>query len=356
MALSSDDQGFMRRAIEVSLRHTGLTSTNPSVGCVIVANGEVIAEAVTAEGGRPHAEPQALAIAGERARGATAYVTLEPCAHYGKTPPCADALVAAGVARVVVAVVDPDERVCGHGLEILRRAGITVETGLLEEEGRRALAGYLVRKTKGRPQVILKLAVSADGMIGKAGAGQVAITGPAAREAVQHLRSRCDAILVGAGTALADDPELTVRLPGLEHRSPLRIVLDRRLELPATSKLVQTARKVPVIAVADTATPERADLRDAGVEILREETLPGLLSTLAARGISTLLVEGGAAVARAFLDAGLVDRILLFVSPVVIGADGVESPLTRANIPEGFHLVAEQDFAGDRCHDFERPF
>lgn len=351
-----DDERFMRRAIEVSLRHTGLTSTNPSVGCVLVRDGEIIGEAVTAEGGRPHAETQALAIAGDRARGATAYVTLEPCAHHGKTPPCADALVAAGVARVVVSVVDPDERVCGHGLEILRNAGITVETGLLEDEGRRALAGYLIRKTKHRPQVILKLAISADGMIGRRGEGQIAITGPESRQYTQHLRMVCDAILVGKGTAVADDPELTVRLPGQEHRSPCRIVLDRRLELPAGTKLVRSARQVPVIVVADEDAADRPDLEAAGVEILRAGDLHGLLSLLAARGMSMLLVEGGAAVARSFIDAELVDRIILFETPMVMGEGGIESPVSRTNIPGAFFPVAGYEFGPDRCYDFERPF
>ena len=250
MTSRADDERFMARAIEVSLRHQGQTLTNPSVGCVLVKDGKIIAEAVTAIGGRPHAERQALEMAGEAARGATAYVTLEPCSHWGKTPPCANALVEYGVARVVVAVNDPDERVSGRGYTILRDAGIVVETGLLRAEGQRALAGYLTRQVKKRPHVILKLAVSADGMIGRKGEGQVAITGPEARHAVHELRARCDCILVGIGTAIADDPELTVRISGMEQRSPVRIVLDRQLELPLTSKLVRTAREVPVVVAA----------------------------------------------------------------------------------------------------------
>ncbi|WP_323455180.1 bifunctional diaminohydroxyphosphoribosylaminopyrimidine deaminase/5-amino-6-(5-phosphoribosylamino)uracil reductase RibD, partial [Rhizobium sp. TBD182] len=241
MTSRADDEKFMARAIEVSLRHQGQTQTNPSVGCVLVKDGKIIAEAVTAIGGRPHAERQALEIAGEAARGATAYVTLEPCSHWGKTPPCANALVEFGVARVVVAVDDPDERVSGRGYTILRDAGIVVETGLLREQGKRALAGYLTRQLKKRPHVILKLAISADGMIGRQGEGQVAITGPQARHAVHQLRARCDCILVGIRTAIADDPELTVRIAGLEDRSPVRIVLDRKFELPLTSKLVGSA-------------------------------------------------------------------------------------------------------------------
>ncbi len=413
MTTRADDERFMARAIEVSLRHQGQTLTNPSVGCVLVKDGKIIAEAVTAIGGRPHAERQALEIAGEAARGATAYVTLEPCSHWGKTPPCANALVEYGVARVVVAVDDPDERVSGRGYTILRDAGIVVETGLLRDEGKRALAGYLTRQVKKRPHVILKLAVSADGMIGRKGEGQVAITGPEARHAVHQLRARCDCILVGIRTAIADDPELTVRIAGLEDRSPVRIVLDRQFELPLSSKLVKTVREAPVIVAAlpPSALPgispsrgeidgaplrpasaagegepealfERADshlpisplegempgraeggsrdrrrqlLTDAGVQILEAPTLENLLHILAESGMSELLVEGGAFAAKSFLEAGLVDRIMLFESPVVIGEGGIETPLNHADIPGDYALVSETAYGRDRCFDYERP-
>ncbi|WP_425647523.1 bifunctional diaminohydroxyphosphoribosylaminopyrimidine deaminase/5-amino-6-(5-phosphoribosylamino)uracil reductase RibD [Agrobacterium leguminum] len=413
MTTRADDEKFMARAIEVSLRHQGQTLTNPSVGCVLVKDGKIIAEAVTAIGGRPHAERQALEIAGEAARGATAYVTLEPCSHWGKTPPCANALVEFGVARVVVAVDDPDERVSGRGYTILRDAGIVVETGLLRAEGQRALAGYLTRQMKKRPHVILKLAVSADSMIGRKGEGQVAITGPEARHAVHELRARCDCILVGIGTAIADDPELTVRIAGLEDRSPVRIVLDRQFELPLTSKLVKTAREVPVIVAAippsalpgispsrgeidgaplrpastaregapqaqfdragsplpisplEGEMPGRAEggnreskrqlLTDAGVQILEAPTLENLLHILAESGMSELLVEGGAFAAKSFLEAGLVDRIMLFESPVVIGEGGIETPLKRSDIPGDYALVSETAYGRDRCFDYERP-
>ncbi|SCX29459.1 Riboflavin biosynthesis protein RibD [Agrobacterium sp. DSM 25558] len=439
MTTRADDERFMARAIEVSRRHTGLTDTNPSVGCVLVKDGEILAEAVTAIGGRPHAERQALELAGAAARGATAYVTLEPCSHFGITPPCANALVDFGVARVVVAVDDPDERVSGRGYQILRDAGIAVETGLLRAKGERVLAGYLTRKVKNRPHVILKLAVSSDGMIGRVGEGQVAITGPESRHAVHELRASCDAILVGIGTAVADDPELTVRIPGLEYRSPVRIVLDRRLELPVESKLVRTAGDVGVVvaqlassaelppsalpgispsrgeidswlagrsnlepsseaSITDAslafdangemsgkvsaqpisplegempgraeggspthkhseleATQKRQQLETAGVEVLTTPTLQSLLTILANRGMSELLVEGGAHVAKSFLEAGLVDRILLFESPIIIGAGGLESPLTRDDIPQEFTIVGETAYGPDRCFEFERP-
>ena len=377
MTSRADDEKFMARAIEVSLRHQGQTETNPSVGCVLVKDGKIIAEAVTAIGGRPHAERQALEIAGEAARGATAYVTLEPCSHWGKTPPCANALVEYGVARVVVAVDDPDERVSGRGYSILREAGIVVETGLLREQGKRALAGYLTRQVKKRPHVILKLAISADGMIGRQGEGQVAITGPQARHAVHELRARCDCILVGIRTAIADDPELTVRIAGLEDRSPVRIVLDRKFELPSTSKLAGSAREVPVIVAAlspsdlpgilpsrgevpgraEGGSPDRRrqQLTDAGVEILEAPTLENLLHILAERGMSELLVEGGAFAAKSFLEADLVDRIMLFESPVVVGEGGIETPLSRADIPGDYVLVSETAYGPDRCFDYERP-
>ncbi|MDH6294610.1 diaminohydroxyphosphoribosylaminopyrimidine deaminase /5-amino-6-(5-phosphoribosylamino)uracil reductase [Agrobacterium fabrum] len=413
MTSRADDEKFMARAIEVSLRHQGQTLTNPSVGCVLVKDGQIIAEAVTAIGGRPHAERQALEIAGEVARGATAYVTLEPCSHWGKTPPCANALVEYGVARVVVAVDDPDERVSGRGYTILRDAGIVVETGLLRDEGKRALAGYLTRQMKKRPHVILKLAVSADGMIGREGEGQVAITGAESRRVVHELRARCDGILVGIRTAIADDPELTVRIAGMERRSPVRIVLDRQFELPLMSKLVRSAREVPVIVAAlppsalpgispsrgeigealsarsnfepvshstavdvgqDSAPsipplegemPGRAEggnpnlrrqlLTDAGVQILEASTLENLLHILAESGMSELLVEGGAFAAKSFLEAGLVDRIMLFESPVVIGEGGIETPLRRADITGDYALVSETAYGPDRCFDYERP-
>ena len=353
----ADERRFMARALELSRRNLGLTGTNPSVGCVIVKDGEVVGEAVTAPSGRPHAETQALDNAGEKARGATAYVTLEPCSHYGRTPPCANALVEAGVARVVVALTDPDPRVSGRGLAILRDAGIAVESGLMEEEARRALAGYLTRQTKGRPHVTLKLAISADGKLGRPGE-EVAITGPETRIEVHQLRADTDAILVGIRTVLSDDPELTVRIPGLEDRSPVRIVLDRRLDIPLSSKLVTTARKVPVIVVTSPASggEKRAALERAGVEVMDASELDIFLAILAVRGMSSVLVEGGAVVAKAFLDAKLVDRILIFEGAGTIGEGGLESPLARSDMPAGFRLVEEDTFGADHLFDYERGF
>jgi len=248
------DRRFMAAALRLSRRNAGRTSTNPSVGTIIVrddgAGSMIVGTGVTAVGGRPHAETEALAEAGELARGATAYVTLEPCAHHGRTPPCANALVNAGVARVVGAASDPDPRVSGKGYAILRAAGIEVVEKVLAAEASEQMAGYLIRSLKKRPEVILKLALSSDGKIGRHGAGQVAITGDIARREVYLMRAEADGILVGIGTALEDDPALTVRLPGLENRSPARIVLDRQIRLPEASKLVSGIDRVPLYVAA----------------------------------------------------------------------------------------------------------
>ncbi|MGI2033708.1 bifunctional diaminohydroxyphosphoribosylaminopyrimidine deaminase/5-amino-6-(5-phosphoribosylamino)uracil reductase RibD [Rhizobium panacihumi] len=373
-ARSADDRRFMAEAIRWSKKHTGLTDTNPSVGCVIVKNGEIVGAAVTAIGGRPHAETQAIAMAGAKTRGATAYVTLEPCAHWGRTPPCANALVDAGVARVVIAVADPDPRVAGQGMKILHDAGIATELGLMSDEARRPLSGYLMRQTSGRPYVTLKLAVSADGMLGKRGE-EIVITGEAVRTEVHHLRAQSDAILVGIGTVLSDDPELTVRLVGLKDRSPLRIVLDRDGRFPTTSRLAQTADVVPVIVAkiggtasetAGHSAPDascrcgnhghaaEAEAQRSPLTHLEASTLKALLETLATRGISTLLVEGGATVARAFLAQDLVDRIILYVSDKVVGEGGLESPLTPSDIPASFTLLGSAPVGPDRAYEYER--
>ncbi|MCA1439056.1 bifunctional diaminohydroxyphosphoribosylaminopyrimidine deaminase/5-amino-6-(5-phosphoribosylamino)uracil reductase RibD [Ensifer sp. IC4062] len=354
-----EDERFMAAALRLARRNLGQTSTNPSVACIIVKDGTIVGRAVTAPGGRPHAETQALADAGENARGATAYVTLEPCSHHGKTPPCAEALIASGVARVVISILDPDERVAGRGVVMLRDAGIGVDIGAFHRDGERVLEAYLMRQRMKRPHVTLKLAVSRDGMIGRTGEGQVRITGALSRAQVQMLRAETDAILVGVGTASADDPELTVRLPGLEGRSPIRIVLDRRLDLPVRSKLVRSAREVPVIAVADArldedAASRRAALETAGVEVLEADNISDLLTALASRGISSLLVEGGARAAGAFLNAGLVDRILLFTGSFTIGRDGIRSPFDRESIPAGFSLRRTARYGDDIFEEYER--
>lgn len=366
--VNESDRRFMAAAIRLSSRHLGLTSTNPSVGTLIVrddGNGPVIVgQGVTAPGGRPHAEPQALHEAGERARGATAYVTLEPCAHHGRTPPCAEALVAAGVARVVGAASDPDPRVSGRGYAILRAAGIAVVEGVLAEEAAGMMAGYLTRSIRKRPEIILKMAVSHDGKIGRIGAGQVPITGAIARRQVHLMRARSDAILVGIGTILADDPMLDCRLDGLENRSPARVVLDAGARLPPGSNLVATARKIPVFvaALAGAGAERRAALEQAGARFLATEqvegriALPELLEDLGARGMATLMVEGGAETARHFLNEGLVDRIAFFVGPGEIGPDGVAAPIAADHIPSCFRRIRAETFGDDRYFEYIRKY
>lgn len=364
--VSELDRRFMAAAVRLSRRNLGLTATNPSVGTLVVrddGSGPVIVgTGVTALGGRPHAETQALAEAGARARGATAYVTLEPCAHHGRTPPCAEALVSAGIARVVGAASDPDPRVAGRGYAILRAAGIEVVEGVLAREAADLMAGYLIRSVRKRPEVILKLAVSADGMIGRVEEGNVAITGAQARAQVHAMRAETDAILVGIGTALADDPELTCRLPGMAARSPVRIVIDRSLRLPPASRLASTAREVPVLVAApnDGDAKRRAALAAQGVDFLAVEehdgriALPELLEDLSQRGISTLMVEGGAETARRFIEEGLVDRIALFSGAVAVGAGGIASPVLPDQMPEGFERSGRATFGGDGYEEWVR--
>jgi diaminohydroxyphosphoribosylaminopyrimidine deaminase/5-amino-6-(5-phosphoribosylamino)uracil reductase len=361
------DRRYMAAAIRLSLRHLGLTGENPSVGALVVrtgANGaEIVGRGVTARGGRPHAELQALDEAGPAARGATVYATLEPCSHIGRAPPCADALVAAGVARVVIATLDPDKRVAGRGVSILEKGGVEVVTGCLEEEARRAMAGFLSLKGRGRPYVTLKLAVSADGMIGRLGAGQVAITGPGARRAVQMMRLEHEAVLVGVNTVLEDDPLLTVRLDGLETRSPTRVIIDPFARTPPAAKLFEAAEKYPVLILASEKAPRRqtALLKERGATIrpiasdYRGRFDPNeILRVLGVLGIKSVLLEGGADTARRFLETEVIDRIQLFSSDVVVGEGGVASPITEGKLPKGFTVLEKSAFGSDRLTDYER--
>ncbi len=352
---SKIDQRYMAVAIRLARQNMARTGSNPSVACLIVQNDKIVGRGITAIGGRPHAEPLALADAGERAKGATAYVTLEPCAHHGATPPCAQTLIDAGIARVVTGWVDPDNRVDGKGHAMLRAAGIEVEAGVLAEMARDDLGGYLARKQKHRPFVSLKLAVSKDGFIGRDGDGQVFITGPIARAQVDMMRAVHDAILVGSGTATADDPELICRLPSLRGRSPHRIVLDTHASLALDSRLVKSLKVAPLSLVCGPETSEDTILKfnHAGVAVIIEELvdgripLPELLEDLSETGISSLFVEGGAKVATAFLQAGLVDEINLFTGNMSIGTGGIASPITIDNVPAGFIPVRTEKFGED---------
>lgn len=368
--VSELDKRYMAAAIRFSRRHLGITGTNPSVATLIVADNSfgpvIVGRGVTAEGGRPHAETQALAEAGELAKGATAYVTLEPCAHHGHTPPCAMALVNAGIRRVVAASSDPDPRVAGRGYQILRDAGIEVVTGVCREQGDDELAGYLSRSFRKRPEVMLKLALSVDGYVGCVGRGQIAITGAVSIAQVHMRRAQTDAILIGAGTVIADDPVLNCRLPGLQDRSPIRIILDSDLRIPLTSKLVRSARQFPLwIAANNDADPaKRRQLIEAGCRILATEcendkiALPELLDDLAAQGIATVMVEGGAVVAGAFLAQGLVDRLMIFDGPNPILPNGDGQALAveglQAFIAADFVKTGEMHFASDVLSEYKR--
>jgi diaminohydroxyphosphoribosylaminopyrimidine deaminase / 5-amino-6-(5-phosphoribosylamino)uracil reductase len=331
------DWPFMALALALGRRGLGNTWPNPSVGAVLVRpdGGQpvIVGRGWTQPGGRPHAEIEALRRAGAAARGATLYVTLEPCSHHGKTPPCADAIVAAGVARVVSALEDPNPEVAGQGHGRLRAAGIAVDVGLGAEQARRDHTGHLRRMRDGRPHVTLKLAVSADHKAGSVGRRPAAITGEAARARVHRMRAMNDAILVGIGTVLADDPQLTCRLPGMEALSPVRVVLDGRLRLPPVSALAKSARATAVWVVAAPDAPAGAEraLRGLGVDVLRAPAQAGrldlaaVLRILAERGITRLMVEGGPTVAAAFVGADLVDAAALFRSPKTIGSDGIDA-------------------------------
>src|SRR5256885_12991086 len=296
------DARFMQLALALGRRGQGLTWPNPAVGAVVVKDGVIVGRGWTQPGGRPHAEPEALKRAGEAARGATLYVTLEPCSHFGKSPPCVDAVIASGIARVVSAIEDPNPEVAGQGHAKLRAAGIAVDVGLCAAEAAHDHAGHFRRIRDKRPHVTLKLAVSADDKIGAAGHKPVAITGESARTRVHLLRAQCDAILVGIGTVLADDPQLDCRLPGMAARSPARVVLDRSLRIPGTSKLVHSARETPLWVVTSNLSEAPAPMKLAAprAQVVRVAPtaqppgldLPAVLRALSDKGITRLLVEG----------------------------------------------------------------
>jgi diaminohydroxyphosphoribosylaminopyrimidine deaminase / 5-amino-6-(5-phosphoribosylamino)uracil reductase len=363
------DQRFMQLALTLGRRGQGRTWPNPAVGAVVAKDGVVVGRGWTQAGGRPHAEPEALRRAGEAARGATLYVTLEPCSHVGKSPPCADAVIAAGIARVVSAIEDPNPEVAGQGHARLRAAGVTVDIGLGAAEAARDHAGHIRRIRDGRPHVILKLAVSSDDRIGAAGRKPVAVTGEAARTRVHLLRAQSDAILVGVGTVLADDPLLTCRLPGMAARSPVRVVLDRSLRIPGTSRLVHSARETPLWVMTSNLSeaPAAVKLGAAGAQVIRVATAtaapPGLdllavLHALAGKGITRLMVEGGARVASSFVAAGLVDEAWLLRGPDPIGADGIPAletlPLASITQSPAFKLRASESLQKDTLTIYER--
>jgi diaminohydroxyphosphoribosylaminopyrimidine deaminase/5-amino-6-(5-phosphoribosylamino)uracil reductase len=363
------DRRFMQLALALGRRGQGRTWPNPAVGAVVVKDGVIVGRGWTQPGGRPHAEPVALSHAGEAARGATLYVTLEPCSHVGKSPPCADAIIAAGIKRVVSAIEDPNPEVAGQGHARLRAAGIAVDIGLGALEAAHDHAGHFQRIRDKRPHVILKLAVSADDKIGAAGRKPVTISGEAAKARVHLLRAQCDAVLVGIGTVQADDPLLTCRLPGMEARSPVRVVLDRALRTAGTSRLVHSARATPLWVMTSNLSeaPAAMKLGAAGAQVIRVPTtstpppgldLMGVLHALAEKGITQLLVEGGARVASSFVAAGLVDEVWLLRGPDTIGDDGVAAldalPLSAITGSPTFKVRASETLQNDTLTIYER--
>lgn len=363
--MSAGDTRYMNLALTLGRRGQGLTWPNPAVGCVIVQGNRVVGRGWTAPGGRPHAETRALAQAGDAARGATAYVTLEPCAHHGATPPCADALIAAGVARVVAPMEDHDPRVAGRGFGRLRAAGIKVRTGVLAEAAARDHAGFFLRNDLGRPRVTLKLATSFDGRIATATGHSQWITGPAARRVVHAMRARHDAVMVGAGTVRADDPMLTVRNIGV-RRQPVRVVVSRRLDIPLMSQLARSAEDVPLWMChgPDADPPLREAWTGLGARLLecglsgRHLDMGSLLGALGNEGLTRVFCEGGGALAASLLAADLVDELVGFTAGLAIGAEGLPGigALGLGNLDEAgrFFLVETRDVGGDVMHRWTR--
>ncbi|MCC0807080.1 bifunctional diaminohydroxyphosphoribosylaminopyrimidine deaminase/5-amino-6-(5-phosphoribosylamino)uracil reductase RibD [Methylobacterium sp. W2] len=364
------DRRFMRLALAIGRRNLGRTWPNPSVGAVVVAGEKgrerIIGQGVTAQGGRPHAEPLALAMAGEGARGATLYVTLEPCSHHGATPPCVDAIIASGITRVVTAIEDPDSRVAGRGHARLAEAGITVTQDVLRDEAARDHRGHVTRVTKGRPSLHLKLARTLDGFAAGAPDERLRITGPLADGAVHLWRAHADAILVGIGTARADDPSLTVRLPGMSQRSPLRIVLDSTLRLSPASHLVRSARDIPTLVVTTRSAPIHAKrmLASFGVETVQVSAcshgridLSAALARLAEHGLTRICCEGGPRLADSLAAADLVDVCTLVTGPRAIGGKGLPAvgEALRTRLREsGFDVTETRAFGPDQSVTYER--
>ncbi len=362
-----DDERWMAATLSLARRNFGLTAPNPCVGALVVKDGVVVGRGVTQPGGRPHAEWRALDEAGEAARGATLYVTLEPCSHHGVTPPCAAAILAAGVPRVVSALGDPDSRVSGRGHAMLRAGGVEVVTGIGGAQARRDHLGHILRVTEGRPMVTLKLARTSDGYAaGDAYDRRLAITGEIANLRVQVMRSAHEAIMVGVGTVIGDDPLLTVRLPGVEQKN-LRIVLDSQLSLPPDSRLCATARDFPTLAIATTAASREAEaaLAERGVEVSRVAADPeghvdlaAALAALAKRGIGRVFSEGGPRVGSALIARGLADEVVLLTAPKPLGRPGLEALDPRAYAalqdPARYTERETTHLGGDEMRCFER--
>jgi diaminohydroxyphosphoribosylaminopyrimidine deaminase/5-amino-6-(5-phosphoribosylamino)uracil reductase len=361
---AADDERFMRLALTLGRRNLGKTWPNPAVGAVIVKDGVLLARGWTQEGGRPHAEIEALRRAKKTAQGATMYVSLEPCSHQGKTPPCVDAIIRAGISRVVSAMEDPNPEVSGQGHERLRAKGIVVDVGLAAKEAQRIHAGHVTRITKGRPYVTLKLAISSDGKAGLAGRKPAPISGEAARERVFQIRAASDAILVGIGTVLSDDPQLTCRLPGMFERSPVRVVLDEDLRIPLATSVVATVRETPTWVFTSRRPSAIAEeiLQQKGCRVFRVDENNGrldlgqILKNLAEQGITRLLVEGGPTVASSFAAANLVDQAILVLGEKAIGNTGIDplEGMPLEALTGRLMLISTEKLAADTIENFVR--
>ncbi|MCT4656770.1 MAG: bifunctional diaminohydroxyphosphoribosylaminopyrimidine deaminase/5-amino-6-(5-phosphoribosylamino)uracil reductase RibD [Cohaesibacter sp.] len=367
--ITPQDERFMALALRLGRRHKGLTGENPSVGCVLVKETPkgcvIVGQGTTARTGRPHAERVALAEAGAKAKGATAYVSLEPCAHTGKSPPCTEGLIKAGVRRVVCAMKDPDPRVSGQGFEQLRKAGIEVSVGLLEDEAKRDLSGFLSRTITKMPWLQAKMAVSPDGFIGRRDEGNVPVTGPEAKKRTYLMRSQADAIMVGVDTILIDDPALTVRLSGLEGSSSIRVVLDSKGRIPLSAHVVQTAFEVPTwIVSSGLISAEKALALEArGCTLLLTDPtaqgrvdLTAALAQLAEQGINRIFCESGAILSRSLLDQGLVDEFILFegAKPLGEGVSALSPDPHTALLAAGMALESKQHYGKDVISTYRR--
>jgi diaminohydroxyphosphoribosylaminopyrimidine deaminase/5-amino-6-(5-phosphoribosylamino)uracil reductase len=368
MIQSCADTRFMAAAVALGRRGLGLCAPNPAVGALVVKDGVIVARGWTKPGGRPHAETEALREAGAQAHGATLYVTLEPCSHHGQTPPCTDAIIAAGAGRVVYAVDDPDPRTFGRGAQILADAGIEVTRGVLAEEARRANLGHFLRVTRKRPMVSVKLALTADSYAaGPAGDPRLVITGATANGLVHVMRAMHDAVITGIGTILADDCLLSVRLPGLEDRKPLRVVLDSDLRLPPLARLAATAEKTTTFVIAGEGASEAsaARLRKAHIEVahVRRDAagrvdLDAALTLLAARGLTRIFSEGGPRVAAGLIGQGLADEVIIITAPKPLGREGVlglaADTATLLADPTHYRLAETRMIGADRLTRYER--
>jgi diaminohydroxyphosphoribosylaminopyrimidine deaminase/5-amino-6-(5-phosphoribosylamino)uracil reductase len=366
-SFGGDDARFMDAALSYGRRNMGLAAPNPSVGAIVVKTTGVepviIARGVTARGGRPHAETEAIKAAGEATRGATLYVTLEPCAHQSKTPPCASAVIEAQFERVVIAIEDPNPLVSGNGIRMLRDAGIETIVGIGAAQAKIEHAGHFRRVKDGRPHILLKIAVSADGKTGLEGRKPARISGPVSMAEAHVLRATCDAIMVGSGTVIADNPKLDCRLPGMEDRSPIRVVLDGSLRMPLDCALVQTAKARKLIVIAGENAPADAQkkLEEQGAEVIRiqitkdkfrKPVMADAMRELGSRGITRLLVEGGPMLSASLLQNDLVDEAVVVRAPVTLGGGAIDAleglPLDALTGSPKLKIIEERMLGEDR--------